>query len=185
MPAKNDATIGQCAGHATDQAPQDRDFVISRVFDAPRELVYQMWADPKHMSQWWGPHHFTNPVCNLDFRVGGSWRIVMRGPGGDEHPAKGVYHEIIPNQRIVFTVDHSELSDQWHDMVNPGRDKSKPKSSIEGFTTVTFEDHAGKTKMTIRMRFESAAIRDSLLKIGMSQGWAQSLEKLESELADV
>ncbi len=66
--------------------PSDRDFVISREFAAPRELVWQAWNDPKHMAQWWGPHQFTNPVCELDVRVGGAYRIVMRGPDGVEYP---------------------------------------------------------------------------------------------------
>lgn len=101
------------------------EFVITRFFDAPRDRVFRMWTDPKHMAQWWGPRGFTNPICELNVRPGGSWRIVMRGPDGQEHPAKGVYREIEPPRRLVMTVNHSELSDEWHDMVNPGRDGAK------------------------------------------------------------
>jgi uncharacterized protein YndB with AHSA1/START domain len=161
----------------------DRDFVIERTFDAPRDLVFKAWTDPVHMAQWWGPRGFTNPICQLDVRPGSAWRIVMVSPDGEKHPAKGVYREIVPPERIVMTVDHSDLSDQWHDMINPDRDKSKPKPTIEAVTTVTFDDLAGKTKLTIRMRFESPAVRDSLLKIGMNQGWSQSLDRLGELLA--
>jgi len=161
----------------------DRDFVIERTFDAPRELVFRAWTDPKLMAQWWGPRGYTNPVCELDARAGGAWRIVMLGPDGEKHPAKGVYREVSPPAKIVMTVDHSDLSDQWHDMVNPRRDKTKPKSKVEGLTTVTFDEMAGKTKLTIRMRFESAEVRESLLKIGMNEGWSQSLERLREVLA--
>jgi len=156
----------------------DRDFVITRTFDAPRALVFKAWTDPKRMAQWWGPHGFTNPICELDARPGGVWRIVMRGPDGVEHPAGGVYREIVEPERLVMTIDHSELSDQWHDMVNPGRDRTQGKPALEAVSTVTFEEIGGKTKVTVRQRFESAAVRDALLKIGMNQGWSQSLERL-------
>ena len=91
---------------------EDREFVITRVFDAPRSLVFKMWTDPKHMAHWWGPKGFTNPVCEMDVRPGGAWRIVMRGPDGGEHPAKGVYREVVAPGRLVMTIDHSELSNE-------------------------------------------------------------------------
>jgi uncharacterized protein YndB with AHSA1/START domain len=130
------------------------------------------------MAEWWGPHHFTNPVCELDVHPGGTWRIVMRGPDGIEHPAKGVYREIVVPERIVWTIDHSDLPDEWHDMVNPNRPKAQGKPMLEALSTVTFEDLGGQTRLTIRTRFESVAIRDLFLKIGMSEGWSQSLERL-------
>jgi uncharacterized protein YndB with AHSA1/START domain len=160
----------------------EREFVITRTFDAPRALVFKAWTDPKHMAQWWGPDGFTNPVCELDVRPGGAWRIVMRAPNGEEHPAKGVYREIVPPERLVFTIDHSELSDQWHDHVNPGRDKSKGKPALEGISTVTFDEQNGKTILTIRTRFESVQILEAFAKMGMAQGWSQSLERLAQEL---
>jgi uncharacterized protein YndB with AHSA1/START domain len=161
----------------------DREFVISRVFDASRELVFKAWTDPKQMAQWWGPDGFTNPVCELDVRPGGAWRIVMRGTDGSEYPAKGVYIEVSGHERLVMTIDHSDLPEEWHDMVNPNRPKGQGKPAIEGLLTVTFEDHGGKTKLTVRIRFESASIRDSMLKIGMNEGWSQSLERLTALLA--
>jgi uncharacterized protein YndB with AHSA1/START domain len=157
----------------------DREFRITRIFNAPRELVFKAWTDPAHMAQWWGPHHFTNPVCNLDVRPGGSWRIVMRAPDGVEHPAKGIYQEVVPPQRLVMTIDHSELPEQWHDLVNPTRDKTKPPV-LDVLATITFEDLNGKTRQTVQIRFDSNAQRDSLVKIGMREGWSQSLERLDS-----
>jgi uncharacterized protein YndB with AHSA1/START domain len=160
----------------------ERDCVITRTFDAPRTLVFKAWTDPKHMAQWWGPDGFTNPVCELDVRPGGAWRIVMRAPNGEEHPAKGIYREVVPPERLVFTIDHSELSDQWHALVNPGRDKSKDKPALEGISTVTFDEQDGKTTVTIRTRFESVEILEAFAKMGMAQGWSQSLERLAQEL---
>jgi uncharacterized protein YndB with AHSA1/START domain len=135
------------------------------------------------LKQWWGPHGFTNPVSELDVRPGGAWRIVMRGPDGVEHPAKGVYREVVEPEWLVLTINHSELSEEWHDLVNANRDKAKGKPSLEGLATVILEEQGGKTKLTIRLRFESAAIRDALLKIGLAQGWSQSLERLEACVA--
>jgi uncharacterized protein YndB with AHSA1/START domain len=177
------AENSNASSSATPQA-DDRDFVITRVFDAPRALVFKAWTDPKHMARWWGPHTFTNPVVQLDVRAGGAFRIVMRGPDGIDHPAKGIYREVVEPERLVFTIDHSELPDEWHDRVNPTRDKAAGKPAVEGLTTVTFEDQGGKTKLTIRMRFESAALRDALLKLGMNQGWSQSLERLAACVAN-
>jgi len=165
--------------------PDEREFVITRVFDAPRALVFKAWTDPKHMAQWWGPHTFTNPVCEMDVRPGGAYRIVMRGPDGDLHPARGVYREVVEPDRLVMTINHSELSDEWHDLVNPNRDKAAGKPPLEVLATVTFEDQGDKTKLTIRLRFDSAAVRDALLKLGMAQGWSQSLERLAELLTKV
>jgi uncharacterized protein YndB with AHSA1/START domain len=158
----------------------DADLVITREFDAPRELVFKAWTDPALMAQWWGPHGFTNPSCELDPRPGGRWRIVMRGPDGVEHPARGHYREVVPPKRLVFAIDHSELPDQWHDIVSPGRDKSKGRPAIEIVATAIFEEVGAKTRLTLRLTCESAAVRDALLKLGMREGWSQSLERLDS-----
>ena len=81
--------------------PMERELVITRVYDAPRELVFRAWTDPKHMARWWGPKHFTNRVEQMDVRPGGAWRIVMCAPDGSEYPAQGVYREIVPPERLV------------------------------------------------------------------------------------
>src|SRR5579871_3749344 len=137
----------------TATGPAEREFVIARVFEAPRALVFKAWTDPKHMAQWWGPRGFTNPVCELDVRPGGAWRIVMRGPDGALHPTKGVYREVVEPERLVMTINHSELSDEWHDLVNPNRDKAKGKPGLEGVMTVMFEEFDGRTKLTVRVSF--------------------------------
>jgi len=88
------------------KAPEDyagREFVITREFDAPRELVFQAWTDPKHLAQWWGPKGFTNPVCEWDARPGGKIYDVMRAPNGAEHPMSGEFREIDPPERLVFS----------------------------------------------------------------------------------
>jgi uncharacterized protein YndB with AHSA1/START domain len=88
----------------------------------------------------------------------------------------------VENERLVMTDDCSEHPDEWHDLVNPNRQKGEDKPALESISTVTFEEHDGKTKLTIRTRFASLAVRDAMLKMGMSEGWTQSLERLEGHL---
>jgi len=112
------------------------EFVITRVLAAPRELVFRAWTEPEMMARWWGPHEFTNPVCRLDVRPGGAWYIVMRGSDGVEHPCKGVFREVVPPERIVMTIDHSDLPEDWHDMLDPGRPHGQARPALLGVATV-------------------------------------------------
>jgi uncharacterized protein YndB with AHSA1/START domain len=156
----------------------DRMFVISRTFNAPRELVWKGWTEPKHMAQWWGPSSFTTPVCELDVRPGGAYRIIMRGPDGVDYPITGEYREIVPPERLVMTMDCTEHPAAWHDMVKPARKKGENNPAGTMLQTVTFEDFAGRTVLTIRIRLESTAIRDAMVKMGMNEGWSLSLDRL-------
>jgi uncharacterized protein YndB with AHSA1/START domain len=162
---------------------EEAEYVISRVFDAPRELVFEAWTEPKHMVQWWGPRVMTTPVCEMDVRPGGAYRIVMRGPEGEEYPEKGTYREVVRPERLVMTMDCSEFPDEWQDMVKPNRAKGERNPVGELVMTVTFEERGEKTEVTVRMRFISAGIRDSMVKMGMSVGWSESLDKLAELLA--
>src|SRR5260370_40570020 len=84
-------------------ANEEQDLVLTRVFDAPRELVFKVWTNPKHVAQWWGPHGFTNPVCELDLRPGGAILIHMRGANGIVYPMTGVYQEVVEPERLRVT----------------------------------------------------------------------------------
>jgi len=85
------------------EAPGERELVITRVFDAPRELVWKAWIDPERVRRWWGPKNFTAPVCKIDLRVGGAYLYCMRSPEGKDYWSRGVYREIVPPERIVCT----------------------------------------------------------------------------------
>lgn len=163
----------------------DREFVITRVFDAPRELVFDAWTEPRHMAQWWGPRTFTNPVCEMDVRPGGAYRIVMRSPDGIEYPLTGVYREVVKPVRLVMTMDASEHPKEWHDLIDPHRAKDDHNPAGEMLSTVTFEEFQGKTKVTVRVLLKSAAVRDSMVKMGMNEGWSQSLDRLGELLAKI
>jgi len=143
----------------------ERELTISRMFDAPRDLVFKMWTDPTHMAQWWGPHCFTNPICNLDARPGGAILIHMRGPDGVIYPMSGVFREIIAPERLAFTAVAQDQAG------NP---------LLESETTVVFEEHGGKTKVTVHARAVGIAPVAPQMLAGMEAGWTQSLERLDA-----
>ena len=141
---------------------------IRRTFDAPRPLVWRAWTDPKMMAQWFGPRMFTTPVCELDVRVGGRLRIVMRGPDGSEYPMTGVFTEVVPAERLVFT--------------NIPLD-ADGKHLMEGETRVTFADAGGKTEMVMTSHMVGLAPIAKQMLGGMEMGWTMSIDKLEEMLA--
>ncbi|MEO7100254.1 MAG: SRPBCC domain-containing protein [Luteolibacter sp.] len=159
----------------------DCEFVIMRTFDAPKAAVYRAWTDPALVAQWWGPDPFTCPVCEMDVRPGGAYRIVMRTPEGDfpfkgDFPIRGEFGEISPD-RIVMIHDATEHPAEWHDMVDPNRgDNPNPAGKMH--QTATFSETNGRTTLTIRTRFETPAIRHAMHKMGMSEGWSGSLDRL-------
>ena len=151
-------------------APADRTFTTTRVFNAPRELVYKAWTDPKQMAQWFPPKDFTAPVCEIDLRPGGVLRIVMKGPSvppfnGQDFPAKGVFREVVENERLSFTFE--------------GEGNAPPPILM----TVVFEAQGNKTKLTVQQTAETVAAYQALLKLGAAEGLAQSFEKLDELLA--
>ena len=152
----------------------DRELVITRIFDAPRDLVFKAWTDPKYMSKWWGPRGVTNPVCELDTRPGGSINIVMLAGKdlgdleGQKWPMKGTFNEVIPSKRIVFT--SSAIEDE----------NGNPQ--LEQKVTIILEDLGGKTKMTLHIVVTKAGLGTEGPLSGMKMGWNQSIDKLSEEL---
>src|SRR5665647_2162090 len=135
---------------------------ITRVFDAPRALVWQAWTDPKMMAQWFGPRGFTSTVPELDLRVGGALRIVMHGHGND-YPMIGTFLEIVAPERLVFS---SAAID------NDGN------RLLEGETTVSFAEKAGKTTLTLKAHAVGLVPIAAQMLAGMNAGWTQSIDKL-------
>jgi uncharacterized protein YndB with AHSA1/START domain len=141
----------------------ERELIITRVFNAPREVVFKAWTDAKQLAEWWGPKGFTNPVCEVDPKPGGALKIVMRAPDGAEYPMKGVFREVVPPSRLVFT--NIAVDKDGHPI-------------IEGLTTVTFAEEGGKTKLTLQTRGVAVVDYAAAYLNGMEAGWTQSLEKL-------
>lgn len=144
-----------------------REIVVSRVFDAPRELVWQAWTDPKHVVHWWGPSGFTTTIQEMDVRPGGVWRHVMHGPDGTDYPNKSVFKEVVKPERIVYS--------------HGGGKKGGPGASF--VATWTFDAQGDKTRVTMRAVFASAEARDRVVKeYNAIEGGKQTLARLAEHL---
>ena len=141
----------------------DRDLLVSRTINAPRERVYQAWTDPAILKQWFAPSPFTTQVVELDVRPGGANRLVMRDPDGKEYPCGGVYLEVAKNERLVYTDAYTRA---WEPSENP-------------FMTVilTFEDVNGKTNYTAQVRHWTEADREKHEKMGFREGWGKCADQ--------
>jgi uncharacterized protein YndB with AHSA1/START domain len=140
-----------------------RELVLERLVDAPREVVFRAWTDPAQLAQWWGPHRFTNPVCEFDARPGGAVLIHMQAPDGTVNPVRGTVLEIVPPERLVFTTMGFEEDGEY---------------GVENHNTVTFSEHGGKTRL--RLECVVVKIRPDLEHAldGMPVSWNQSLDRM-------
>jgi len=149
----------------------DRELMLTRLIDAPREKVYRAWTDAGLLKQWFAPLPYTTPVAELDVRPGGSAFIVMRGPDGNDLPNHGVYLEVVPNQRLVSTEAYTQA---WEP-------PEKPFMTL----ILTFEDEGGKTRYTARVRHWTVADREAHEKMGFHQGWGICADQLTALVAKI
>jgi uncharacterized protein YndB with AHSA1/START domain len=140
--------------------PSEREVVVTRVFDAPRALVYRAYTDPELIPRWWGPSRLATTVEQMDVRPGGRWRFVQRDQTGAEFAFNGVYREVVPPERVVATFEFEG---------EPGR---------VVLTTATFEEHDGKTTLTSTSLFETVEDRDGMVGAGMESGAVEGMERL-------
>ena len=148
---------------------QTRELSLTRIINAPPEKVYRAWTEPELLKQWFAPRPWTTPHAELNVRPGGGNLIVMKGPGGQEFPNKGIYLEVVTNERLVFTDAYTE---SW-------------EPSLKPFMTVilTFEKHEGKTRYTARVRHWTVADRETHEKMGFHAGWGQCADQLVALVA--
>ena len=145
-------------------APADLSIVITRLFDAPREVVFKAWIDPAHVAQWWGPNGFTTTIHEMDVRPGGVWRFIMHGPDGVDYQNKILYVEIVEPERLVYVHGDDGDTDQFR-------------------TTVTFAEQDGATRLTMEALFASKADRDRHVEeFGAIDGGKQTLGRLAEYL---
>jgi len=147
----------------------DRELVLTRLIAAPREKLYRAWTEPELLKQWFAPKPYTTPMAELDVRPGGANLIVMRGPDGRDMPNRGVYLEVVPNQRLVFTDAY----------VSAWEPSAKPFMTV----ILTFEDDGGKTHYTARVRHWTVADREAHEKMGFHQGWGMCTDQLAALVA--
>ena len=147
-----------------DAEVRERELVISRIFEAPCDLVFRAWTEPDRAARWWGPQGFVTTYCNMDVRPGGTFRVCMRSPEGIEHWKQGIYREVVERERLVFTF-------AWED--------AEGKPSHQTLVTVTFSERGDKTELTLRQAvFETVEARDN-----HQHGWTSTLERFAEYLA--
>ncbi|MFC5863856.1 SRPBCC domain-containing protein [Acidicapsa dinghuensis] len=153
--------------------------VVTRVFDAPRELVWKAWTDPKYVMQWWGPKGFTCPVCKMDFRVGGKYLYCMKSPDGWEGWNAGEYHEIVPYEKIVSTMYFADSEGNRVEAAELGIEHEAIDDSPD---VITFEDLGnGQTKVT----FTGNETMQNAIKSGQVEGMNQILDKAAAVIAEL
>lgn len=139
----------------------DREIATTRLFDAPRELVWAVWTSPDHIGQWWGPNGFTTTTHEMDVRPGGYWRFIMHGPDGTDYDNEIVYREVVRPERLVY--DHGPA----------------PRFRV----TVLLDEEGGKTRLSMRSVFESREVRDQVVRdFGAIDGMHQTLDRLGEHL---
>jgi uncharacterized protein YndB with AHSA1/START domain len=144
--------------------PSDREIVMTRVFDAPRRLVFEAWTNPEHLPHWMlGPEGWTMPVCEIDLRPGGAWHFVWRRSDGTEMGMRGVYREITPPKRLVST---EAWGGNWPETLN----------------TLTLSEKDGRTTVTNTVLYPSKEAREAALKTGMKEGVSLSFDRLTEYL---
>jgi uncharacterized protein YndB with AHSA1/START domain len=143
--------------------PSDREIQLTRLFDAPRHLVFDVMTKPEHVAQWWGRlgEGYTVPECEIDLRPGGRWRWVTRTPKGEVVVFYGVYREIERPDRLVYT----EIFEKFPD--------------TESVVTTVLADEKGKTRLTVTALYPSIEVRDMVIGTGMARGAAISYDRLE------
>jgi uncharacterized protein YndB with AHSA1/START domain len=156
--------VGTKSGELTVTTPSDREIVMTREFNAPRELVFKAHSSCEDLSRWWGPRKYEFASCDIDFRPGGKWRIVHRGPDGEEYAFRGEYREIVPPERIVWPFEFEGF---------PGN------VSVE---TLSLEEQDGKTMFRATSVYDTVEQRDAMLKSGMDEGASESMDRLDEYL---
>ena len=142
-------------------APSEREVTVVRVYDVPARLVFKAWSEPEHIKKWFGPEGWPVTMAEIDFRVGGRYRLAMTGPSGEENdPFGGEYLEIVPNRKLVF------------------EDAFEKPGSPKMLWTVNLDESDGKTAMTLQILFWSIAMKDEYLGYGMMEGLTSSLDQL-------
>lgn len=144
--------------------PGSKEIAATRVFGAPRELVWRAWTRPEHVAQWWGPNGFTSTITEMDVRPGGVWRLVMHGPDGTDYKNKIVFVEVVEPERLVF--------------INYNHSGEVETDDVHFQAIVLFTDQGDKTEVSMRMEFESTAERDRIGEAGAFQGLKECMDRL-------
>ncbi len=163
------STQTETANGLTVSFPSDREIVLTRSFDAPRELVWEAVSKPEHVKKWWGRRGSTMVECDMDFRPGGAWRFVVREQDGNDYPFKGVYREILPPERAVQTFIFDV----------------EPFSNTESLETMALTEEDGRTTLTATILYDSRETRDAVAATGMAEGAGETYDRLAEYLTTI
>jgi uncharacterized protein YndB with AHSA1/START domain len=166
----------------TDFRMERSTMIFRRRFAAAPAVLWRAWTDPEELKRWFGPATATNVSTQLDVRVGGHWRVVTE-LDGTRYPLKGVYAEVVPDERLVFSMDASEHPDAWHNHLDSLRDTPSGARAGAIVTTVTFATSDNDTVLTVSQRFDESSDRDAHYHMGSPRGWGESFDRLEQLLA--
>lgn len=161
------------SGAAKVTLPSDTQILVTREFDAPRELVYRAWTTPELVRRWWSGRRGEMTVADIDLRVGGRWRYVMIASGGFEVAFHGEFRELVPNERIVTT--------EVYEMP----DAEPPAPEDEPLNTITFSETGGRTTLTLLVDTSSKELRDTIIDSGMEGGMQEGMDLLEEVAASL
>ena len=150
--------------------PSDREIVLTRAFNAPRDLVFEAWTKPEHVRNWWGPRNSKQVLFEADVRPGGSWRYVILSGEGVEVPFRGVYQEVTPPELLVYTEMY---------------DVAPFNTGDPAVNTATFTEEAGRTLVSVTTIYPTQEVRDFVLTTGMESGAAESYDRLEDLLIEL
>ncbi|MCX5479465.1 SRPBCC family protein [Kaistia geumhonensis] len=165
MTADTSIAESQTTDSAAEGSPiAERELVITRLIDAPRTALYRCWTEAELLRKWFAPQPWTTPVAELDVRPGGSCRVVMRSPEGEDFPNPGVYLDVVPNEKLVLT---DAFAEAW-----------EPSTKAFMVATVTFADEDGKTRYTARVQHWSAEDRAAHESMGFHEGWGRCADQL-------
>lgn len=153
-------------GGLTVTRPSDTEIVMTRAFKAPRELVFETWIKPEHVSQWWGMRGSTLSVCEIDARPGGAWRFVVREADGSEYPFRGVYREVVSPELLSYTFIYD----------------IEPFADHEAIETITFTEQNGQTLISTSTVYDSKESCDAVMASGMEGGANETYDRLEEHL---
>lgn len=164
---------------------QDKEFVITRIFNAPKELVFKVWTEPEHIKNWWPLQPFTASRVEIDLRVGGEYLYAMRSEEGQELPYfyQGKFIEIVPNEKIIYSIDAFKHADIWKARIGHRVGPEVDFSTLQSFVTILFEDAGDQTtRLTFTQRLINNDVRDAIVESGAVEGWASIMQAFAEEL---
>jgi uncharacterized protein YndB with AHSA1/START domain len=178
----NEENFDRLAAHLNGGTAPANTICLTRVFAASRDLVFRAWTEPQRLADWWGRHDFTNPICEMDARVGGKFRIVMRSPDGMDYPLCGTVREIDSPSRLLLALDLRQYPEAWREIACSGLTEADAALINEHELAIQLTEVGPSTQLDLQICFPSSSLRDAFLNCGIQSGWNEGLDSLTALL---